>query len=181
MLFFLFTSDELVEQLRSMGYSFDPAWIPANVDYYVHRTSHGSTLSRVVHSWVLARSDRPRSFRLFQEALWSDVGDIQMGTTAEGIHLGAMAGTVDLVKRGYTGATARDGILWLEPRLPAEIGELRTRFRISGAWLDVRVTHDVIEVEYSEGSVRAARFGINGHVREVPRGSRVCVRREPKR
>ena len=33
----------------------------------------------------------------FAEALQSDVSDIQQGTTAEGVHLGAMAGTVDLV------------------------------------------------------------------------------------
>ena len=33
----------------------------------------------------------------FAEALQSDVCDIQHGTTAEGVHLGAMAGTVDLV------------------------------------------------------------------------------------
>jgi trehalose/maltose hydrolase-like predicted phosphorylase len=37
--------------------------------------------------------------RYFEEALQSDLSDIQHGTTAEGIHLGAMAGTLDLVQR----------------------------------------------------------------------------------
>ncbi len=177
MLFFLFSADELVEQLQSMGYAFEPSWIPENIDYYLRRTSHGSTLSRVVHSWVLARSDRARSFRLFQEALQSDVSDTQRGTTAEGIHLGAMAGTVDLVQRGYTGAVVRDGVLWLEPRLPDEMGELRTRFRFRGAWLDVHVTHEAIEVAYSEGQAPVARVGLNGRVREVARGARCRMAR----
>ena len=39
----------------------------------------------------------------FAEALQSDVSDIQQGTTAEGVHLGAMAGSVDLVQRVSTG------------------------------------------------------------------------------
>ena len=39
----------------------------------------------------------------FAEALQSDVTDSQHGTTAEGVHLGAMAGTVDQVVRVSTG------------------------------------------------------------------------------
>jgi alpha,alpha-trehalase len=180
MLFFLFSAEELVEQLRSMGYPFDSTWIPENIDYYMRRTSHGSTLSRVVHSWVLARSDRARSFSLFQEALRSDAADDQGGTTGEGIHLGAMAGTVDLVKRAYTGAVARDGVLWLEPRLPDEVPELRTRFRVCGAWLDVHVTHHAVELEYSDGHPAVVRFGMNGLVRELARGARASVLRVPR-
>ena len=67
------------------------------------RTSHGSTLSKVVHAWVLVRSDRERAWELFTEALASDLLDLQGGTTPEGVHLGAMAGTVDLVQRAFTG------------------------------------------------------------------------------
>jgi trehalose/maltose hydrolase-like predicted phosphorylase len=40
------------------------------------------------------------SWNLFREALESDICDIQGGTTHEGIHLGAMAGTVDIVQQG---------------------------------------------------------------------------------
>ena len=179
MLFFLFSADELVDELRAMGYSFEPQWIPENVKYYASRTSHGSTLSRVVHSWVLARADRAGSFRLFQQALRSDVSDVQGGTTPEGIHLGAMAGTVDLVKRAYTGARMVDGVLWLEPRLPDELPELRTRFRVRGAWLDVFVSHDAVEVEHAAGHALLARVGLAGRVRELPRGARCRIIRQP--
>jgi alpha,alpha-trehalase len=40
----------------------------------------------VVHAWVLSRSNQPESWDLFRAALESDVGDIQGGTTPEGIH-----------------------------------------------------------------------------------------------
>jgi trehalose/maltose hydrolase-like predicted phosphorylase len=44
-----------------------------------------------------------------KEARGSDVQDIQGGTTSEGIHLGTMAGTLDVLKRCYTGADLRHG------------------------------------------------------------------------
>jgi len=37
-------------------------------------------------------------------ALESDVGDVQGGTTKEGIHMGVMSGTLDLVQRGFIGS-----------------------------------------------------------------------------
>src|SRR6185437_13521247 len=103
MLFYLFSADELKALFTRLGYPFDGALIPKTINYYLRRTSHGSTLSGTVHAWVLARSCRRGSWSLFSEALRSDVGDIQGGTTPEGIHLGAMAGTLDLLQRCYTG------------------------------------------------------------------------------
>jgi alpha,alpha-trehalase len=134
MLFFLLSAEDLVELFERLGYRFDPASIPTNIDYYARRTSHGSTLSRVVHSWVLARANRPGSWKLFEDALRSDIGDIQGGTTAEGVHLGAMAGTVDLLQRGVTGIEWRDSVLVLNPRLPEELGELTFTLRHRRHW-----------------------------------------------
>ena len=69
-------------------------------------------------TWVLARANRPASWDVFVEALVTDVADIQGGTTPEGIHLGAMAGTVDVLQRCYTGLELRGDMLWLEPVEP---------------------------------------------------------------
>ncbi len=112
MLFYLLSADELRELFARMGYRFTPEQIPATVNYYVHRTSHGSTLSGVVHAWVLARGNRDRAMRYFQQVLMSDVLDIQGGTTAEGIHIAAMAGSIDLLQR----CLHRPG----DPRRPAD-------------------------------------------------------------
>jgi alpha,alpha-trehalase len=118
MLFYLLSAEELRGLLERLGYRLEPSAIRRNVDYYLARTSHGSTLSGVVNASVLARSDRPRSWRFFTEVLASDLHDVQGGTTAEGIHLGAMAGTVDLVQRCYTGLETRDGVLGSTPACP---------------------------------------------------------------
>jgi trehalose/maltose hydrolase-like predicted phosphorylase len=108
--------------------------------FYLSRTSHGSTLSRPVCSWLLARADRAQSWSLFNEALDSDLADIQRGTTREGIHLGAMAGTVDLLLRCYTGLETRDGALWLNPALPVELGRVRFEIGYRGHWIALDLT-----------------------------------------
>ena len=50
----------------------------------------------MVHAWVAARRDREASWDFFVRGLHGDVTEVRGGTTAEGIHLGAMAGTIDL-------------------------------------------------------------------------------------
>jgi trehalose/maltose hydrolase-like predicted phosphorylase len=147
MLVFLLGEGGLRETLASLGYEVDRAALDRTVDYYLARTSHGSTLSAVVHAWVLASRDRSASWRFFREALDSDIADVQGGTTAEGIHLGAMAGAVDLVQRCYTGLDISNGVLRLEPRLPDELDslELRLRYR-DHRGITVRCTHDGVRV-----------------------------------
>lgn len=142
MLFYLLDAEELEMILTGLGYEWGGQSIPRNVAYYLTRTSHGSTLSWLVHSWVLARSDRLRSWELFTAALESDVGDIQGGTTPEGIHLGAMAGTVDLVQRCYSGLDVGSGALHLNPAVPAQLGAIEFPLMYRGHSLEVRLEGD---------------------------------------
>src|SRR5260221_12949839 len=103
MLFFLLSADELGELLDRLGFRLEPDTISKTVEYYIGRTSHGSTLSAVVHAWVLARNHREEALEHFVEALDSDVADIQGGTASEGVHLAAMAGSVDVLQRCFAG------------------------------------------------------------------------------
>jgi len=146
MLFYLFSSDELASIFERLGYPFEYETIPRNIAYYLERTSHGSTLSQVVHSWVLSRSDREGSWELFTKALSSDIDDIQGGTTHEGIHLGAMAGTVDLMQRGYVGIETRGDQLRFNPCLPREVRRLQMRVRYRGLSLELEVTPSRLSV-----------------------------------
>lgn len=140
MLFYLLPRDELHGVFERLGIDLTEELIERTIDYYDTRTSHGSTLSRVVHSWVLARVDRKESWQLFQEAITSDLIDIQGGTTKEGIHTGAMAGTVDLVQRGYTGLGVEGETLVLDPAIPPELGSLSTTIRFRNRWVEIRIT-----------------------------------------
>jgi alpha,alpha-trehalase len=170
MLFYLFSSSELHDLITGMGYDFDPQVIPRTVDYYLARTSHGSTLSRVVHSWVLARSDRARSWELLKDALESDVSDIQGGTTAEGIHLGAMAGTVDLVQRGQTGLEFFDDTLALSPCLPQELQGLRLGLMHRGHWLRLDISSEEVRVSVPLGWPGPHRIRVRDEVHELAAG-----------
>ena len=88
MLLFLLSRHELRDLLAGLGYQVSEDQLERTVDYYLARTSHGSTLSGVVNAWVLARYEPEEAWRFLQHALESDVADVQGGTTAEGIHLG---------------------------------------------------------------------------------------------
>jgi len=170
MLFFLFSREELQDLFEGIGYPFAPEMIPANIDYYLNRTSHGSTLSRVVHGWVMSRADRLGSWPLVLDALQSDLEDIQGGTTSEGIHLGAMAGTVDLMQRCYTGIEVRDDILWVNPRLPSELSALSCRIRYRGHWLTLRINHAELVVRFDQGYRPRVRVGYRDTVYSMEQG-----------
>jgi alpha,alpha-trehalase len=165
MLFYLLSAEELTALFERLGYAFDPAdQIPRTIEHYLSRTAHGSTLSRLVHSWVLARLDRRRSWEFFLDALHSDVEDVQGGTTAEGIHLGAMAGTVDLAQRCYGGVETRDGVLWLNPYLPAEVPRLRFTLHYRGQWVRVLIDHARLRVDTAPGPAPAIPIGVQRRV-----------------
>jgi trehalose/maltose hydrolase-like predicted phosphorylase len=171
MLFYLFSSEELGALFTRMGYKLDKDTIPKNIDYYAARTSHGSTLCRVVYSWVLARSDRPRAMTFFAEALQSDVSDSQHGTAAEGVHLGAMAGTVDQVIRVSTGIEVKGDVLWLNPELAPEMKSLDLRIRYRGHSIDLHLTRDALTVRGEDLDVAPISLSVAGKTYEFLSGT----------
>ncbi|MCZ7618943.1 MAG: beta-phosphoglucomutase family hydrolase [Myxococcota bacterium] len=171
MLFYLFSAEELRQLFELLGYSFEYETIPRNIAYYAGRLSRGSTLCRVVCAWVMARSDRPRAMEFFAQALQSDVSDIQQGTTGEGVHLGAMAGTVDLVQRVSTGIEVRGDILHLAPELPQQMKRLDMRIRYRGHSLDLRLMRDALTVRGCDGAAPPFTLCVDGEVLEFVSGT----------
>jgi trehalose/maltose hydrolase-like predicted phosphorylase len=170
MLFYLLSAEELEEIMRTLGYDWTPDRIPETIEYYRQRTSHGSTLSAVVHAWLLARSDRARSWELFEYALSSDVADIQGGTTPEGIHLGAMTGTLDLVQRGYTGLVVERGLLSFDPALPTEVRQLDLLVYYRGHHLRVSLNHHYIRVSAPASDLGQVSISCEGERRILQAG-----------
>lgn len=113
---------------------------------------------------MLSRSDRAQSLELFQEALESDISDIQGGSTAEGIHLGAMAGTVDILQRCYTGLEFRDGMLFLNPKIPDDLPALSMKIQYMGNWFDISLTGERMTVHCDLCARNAARISFRGEV-----------------
>ncbi|MER7972174.1 glycosyl hydrolase family 65 protein [Streptomyces sp. NPDC096080] len=134
MLGYLFPPDELAGLFARLGHPVDDADWRATDDHYLARTSHGSTLSGLVHGWVLARAHRADAWRYVHEALTGDVADVQGGTTGEGIHLGAMAGTLDLVQRCLTGLEPRPDALGLDPAPLPQLSDFALTVRYRDHW-----------------------------------------------
>jgi trehalose/maltose hydrolase-like predicted phosphorylase len=151
MLFYLFSAEELRTLLEGLGYDLDAGTVSRTVDYYLRRTSHGSTLSSVVHAWVRARSHREQALEFLSDALAADVSDVQGGTTAEGIHLAAMAGSVDLLLRCFTGLEVRGDALLLNPAWPEELGTLEFDLLFRGHPISLRVDSRTVRLSSAPG------------------------------
>jgi trehalose/maltose hydrolase-like predicted phosphorylase len=178
MLLYLLSDDELRELLDRLGYQLPPDSIPRTIAYYLARTSHGSTLSGVVHALVLVRSERERAWEFLMRALESDISDVQGGTTAEGVHLGAMAGTVDIVQRAFSGMQARGDVLWFSPALPAELTELRFSVHYRGQRVDVTITRERFRVVGRPGPGRPIKLGVDGKMIDLEPGATVDLELE---
>jgi len=173
MLFYVLSVPELSAVLQRLGYSPDPDLVTRTIAYYLPRTCDGSTLSSLVHAWLLAHDDGEEAWRIFLGTLRADIADSQHGTTAEGVHLGAMAGTVDLVQRCFAGISPRGGALRLGPRLPAGLGGLQLGLRYRGNWdIDLTCTQDRARVSLRPGVASPLRISYaDGEALIEPGGS----------
>ncbi len=162
MLFYLLPPKELRRIFVRLGYEFDDDMVKRNVEYYMQRTSHGSTLSKVVHGSVLDRIDRSHAWGMFCAALESDVADVQGGTTPEGIHLGAMAGTVDIVLRHYAGIDTTAEVIAFYPRLPPNLHGLHLRLRHRGQWYELDINDKRFSLSIDEDEREPVTVNVQG-------------------
>jgi len=162
MLFHLFSEEELRALLGGLGYELGPDAYRENFEYYRALTTNGSTLDRVVQACLLTRLDRACSWEVLTKALGADLFDVQGGSTREGIHIGAMAGTIDIFQRAYLGLEIQHDRICLAPQLPAELPELRLRIRFRTQWLTVHATEQELYVRSEAHGVGEATMSVGG-------------------
>jgi alpha,alpha-trehalase len=114
--------------------------------------------------------------RLFAETLLSDLADVQGGTTREGVHLAAMAGSVDLIQRCFTGLEARHDRLALDPSWPDSLGAVSFAVTYRSQPLTVCLRDGIVEVRADPGMWRPVRVVCRGDSRELVPGSAVRFR-----
>ncbi|RKF12649.1 glycoside hydrolase family 65 protein [Roseovarius spongiae] len=131
-LFHLFRREEICALIARLGYSFDGDALKRTCHYYFDRTTHRSSLSRVVYAGALAEVDRDASLDLFREALTTDLASKKPQSVAEGVHLGAMGGTLDVLQRRYFGIYPVVDGLRFAPSLPDGLCPMRIRFELRG-------------------------------------------------
>jgi trehalose/maltose hydrolase-like predicted phosphorylase len=171
MLFFMFGEEELHRIFDRLGYKYTPDTARKNIAYYEPRTTHGSTLSFVVHAAILADLDPNSSWEKFTTALESDVSDIQGGTTKEGIHMGVMAGALYLLQRGYMGAEIQNGVLCFSPKPNERLDGFSFPLRFRKTQLEIALKEDSLMVAvHTDGLGRTIEVSVGDATREIKDG-----------
>ncbi|MBU4313954.1 MAG: beta-phosphoglucomutase family hydrolase [Actinobacteria bacterium] len=147
MTFYNLPSDEVGDIINELGYSKGEDTLKVNFDYYIKRTSHDSTLSLIVHSYLahLIRDER-LEWEFYLKALNSDYGDIQCGTTGEGIHTGVMGGVVLMTLNCYAGLDFRNELIGINPCLPQAWQKISFNFTFKHKRYYLRITRDRIRI-----------------------------------
>ncbi|WP_279282610.1 glycoside hydrolase family 65 protein [Enterococcus gallinarum] len=147
MIFYNFSTAQVHQILDDLTYRLPEDYVEKNLHYYLTRTSHGSTLSRVVHSQLAAMVDQQDlAWSLYQEALYSDYRDIQGGTTAEGIHAGVMAATLYIPLTTFAGIDFREDVMRIDPNLPKQWQNIQFNIQVRGINYHFNVTHETLTV-----------------------------------
>ncbi len=179
MLLYVLGEDELLRLLRRMEYAVTPSQVREMLDYYLSRTIHGSTLSRVTHASILAASDPERAWNTFRDALDADLDDTQGGTTRTGVHLGAMAGTIDVLQRSFAGLRMEAGALVFAPRLPAGLRRVSFLVRYRRVILAVTLESTVLQVAAASGGAPPVRIRVGARVFRLRPGMTVDISLAP--
>jgi trehalose/maltose hydrolase-like predicted phosphorylase len=148
MTFYNLDQEQVNELLDELGYDLPEDYLERNLNYYLARTSHGSTLSRVVHAQLAEMiGDRSLSLDLYLDALGSDYNDIQGGTTAEGIHAGVMAGTLMIAISTFAGIDLRGDVLRVNPALPERWKRMQFNLQFRKARYSFDISHETIIIK----------------------------------
>ena len=170
MLPYLLGHEGLVTILQRLHYGFTQEQLNRTIEYYLARTAHGSTLSRVAHASVLAGLDADRAWDSFREALDADLDDTQHGTTRAGIHLGAMGGTIDVVQRSFAGLRFSGETILFAPNLPTGLRAVTFEVLYRGHRLRVHLRDDRMSIASAPGDAGPIKVHVYGTDVVLPPG-----------
>ncbi len=163
MAFYCIDPNEVLEIICNLGYSLPDDFLAKNFDYYIGRCSHGSTHSRVVHSFIAMKLSRMElGWSLYQKALESDFNDIQGGTTSEGIHLGVMTGTVLMALTAFAGIGFQHNLLVINPNIPKNWRSIKFKCSFRGNDYALDIAKDYIKINVSTPGGEPAEILTNG-------------------
>jgi len=165
MTFYNLSKEEVDTILDRLDYRLPEDYLMKNLNYYLARTSHGSTLSRVVHAQLAnLTGDHKLSWELYYDALTSDYSDIQGGTTAEGIHAGVMAGTVWVALASFAGLDIHGDFPCFRPNLPVHWRKISFSINFQGADYECEITRETIRIRVDSDKTNCVKIGVGDQV-----------------
>jgi len=148
MTFYNIDEEDVTGILKNTGKNIPADYLKKNYEYYLNRTSHGSTLSRVVYAYLANLfGNKEERNKLYFEALQSDFTDIQGGTTAEGIHAGVMGGTVLMAISTFAGINLKTKYLKINPSLPQKWNSLKFNFWFKKNHYFIDLSHNQLKIK----------------------------------
>ncbi|MBI2786886.1 MAG: hypothetical protein HYX60_11545, partial [Legionella longbeachae] len=178
MLFYLFEEKELKRIFKQLGYKFNHVMKNKTIQYYLNRTSHGSTLSKMVFSSILFNENPQISEALFQESLLSDIEDIQGGTTQEGIHLGVMVGTLSILIKNCSGLKIKKGKLSLNPNLPSWVKRLKFKIEFQNNLYEIEAFTNSCVINLCEQGNKNTSIYINNRLTQLSINKKFIYKKE---
>ncbi|MGH2655545.1 MAG: hypothetical protein ACRDIZ_02400 [Actinomycetota bacterium] len=153
-----------------------PGSLRPNLDFYEPRTAHGSSLSPGIHAALFARAGRPaEALEALRLTARIDLDDLT-GTTAGGLHLGAMGSLWQALAMGVMGLRPSGVVLRADPAAEPLPGwsalEVTVRFR--GARVRAGLRAGIFTVE-SDRPIEVSLYG-QSEVVSVGRGARTFRR-----
>ncbi len=146
MLLHLFPSRILLGLVNRLGYRFDEADLRRTAEYHLGHVTHESSLSTVVCAGALTHLDAAASWRYFLETAEVDLAAPSRSGTLEGVHLGAMSGSLDVLQRHYLGIWPEQDGLHVLPAPPLALGDVEQKVWFRGAELSIALSGDVLTV-----------------------------------
>ncbi|WP_088889487.1 glycoside hydrolase family 65 protein [Leptolyngbya ohadii] len=173
MLFFLLPEHELLPLMERLGYPFDRTQTKKTIDYHLQHTVHESSLSRLVYAGALAQCDPEQSWHFFKETLFADLSGGSSGEAKNGIHLGAMAGTVHLLQHQYLGLRIHDHRICFDPSLPKALCQFRMTFEFRDNDLEIEVVNCQLKITASSSNLSPIKVDCKGDIQTVQPGKTV--------
>jgi len=138
-----------------MAHHMVPLDLPAgslgpDLDFYLPRTAHGSSLSPGIHAGLLARAGRlPEAEQLLAVACDIDLRDLT-DSTARGLHLGGFGSIWQALVGGFAGVRVTrpdDPALTIDPHVPPHWGTLEVSLVWHGRRVRLRCGPEQVAVE----------------------------------
>jgi beta-phosphoglucomutase family hydrolase len=170
--YFTLDINEVTDILKKMGVKVSNpiTFLKKQYAYYEPRTSHGSTLSKIVHGIISSYMSNEKLTReFFDQSLISDISEVIRKDTAEGIHTGLMAGSIDFVIRRFAGVNFQKDILDISPGLPDDWKSLSFKMTHKGVWYTITLTQKYCEVQ----ATKTTPFLFRGTKKRLTKGKRV--------
>jgi len=181
MAYYLLPRQTLQRMLERLGYPHDDASARRTLAYHLARITHESSLSKVVCAGALAVIDREASWSYFEQALQTDLGSPGNGGTQEGVHLGAMCGSLDVLQRHYMGVQLELDGLHLYPSPPALLPPVSLSLLFRQERLHLRLANGSLEVRADADNANPVPLHYAQGMRQLAPGEALGICCQPER